>query len=184
MKQLALLFLAALAAACGKPSDLRPMQEESNGLVKAYEERVTALATRATDLRRRGDQVQQRGGWEAASKQLEETLTVLLPKMQRAVREAPAKIQRTVSDTQKSEAQKLAELRAFTYQVRTELDLDWGRANGKLDQVALWVSRAEHQARVAAVTPPGPGATAVPPSTEPPPAPTPEPTPEAPASVQ
>jgi hypothetical protein len=166
MKQHVLLFVAAIAAAagCGKPSDLRPMQEEANGFARSYEERVTALDRRAQDLLKRGEKLQLGPDSEPASDQLGDLLRVLIPGMQAALREAPARIDRIVKDEKLDEPKKLHELRSYTDQIQLRLTNDWIRANAKLDAVEAWLSRAEARPRVSRPEPAAP-----PPAAEPPP---------------
>jgi hypothetical protein len=180
MKQHVLLFVAAIAAAagCGKPSDLRPMQEEANGLAKSYEERVAALDRRAQDLLKRGGKLQLGPDAEPASDQLGDTLRVLIPGMQAVVREAPARIDRIVKDEKLGEPKKLDELRSYTDQIQTRLASDWLRASTKLDAVEAWLARAESRPRVQRPEPAAPPPAAPEPPATTVPAPQPEPAPQ------
>jgi hypothetical protein len=173
MNQHAVLFAAAIAAAtavgCGKPSDLRPMQEETNSLVKSYEEKVTTIERRAQDLIQRGNKLALGSDAAPASGQLADVVRELLPTMQREVKEGPARIERIVKDDKLDEERKLAGLRAYQAEADERLRESWIRANAKLDAVEAWLGRAEVQPRAQRPAPAAP-----PPAPEPAPATAPE----------
>ena len=88
MKQLVVMFaiVAAAAAGCGKSSDLRPLKEETNGLVSGYAEQLAALDLRKQDLIRRGNALQLGPDSMPASTQLGEVINEIIPSMQALVR--------------------------------------------------------------------------------------------------
>lgn len=51
MKLSHVLFVLALAAGCGKPSDLAPLRAETTGLVARYQARVTELEKRLAEFK-------------------------------------------------------------------------------------------------------------------------------------
>jgi len=176
MKQLVVLFAiaaAAAAAGCGKSSDLRPLKEETNGLVSGYAERLAALDLRKQDLLRRGNALQLGPDSGPASAQLGDVINEIIPGMQALVRSAPGKIESIDKDPKLDEQQKLAQLRALAHQLDTQLTNGWIRANSKLDAVDAWLSRVETRPRAqqaqqqAPAEPPAPGAAAPMPTQQP-----------------
>jgi hypothetical protein len=163
MKQLVVLFaIAAAAAGCGKSSDLRPLKEETNGLVSGYAERLAALDLRKQDLIRRGNALQLGPDSMPASAQLGEVINEIIPSMQALVRSAPGKLESIDKDPKLDEQQKLVQVRALAYQLDTQLTNGWIRANTKLDAVDAWLARVETRPRAqqqAPQPPPPPGGT-------------------------
>jgi hypothetical protein len=174
MKQLVVLFaIAAAAAGCGKSSDLRPLKEETNGLVSRYAERLAALDLRKQDLLRRGNALQLGPDSMAASAQLGDVINEIVPGMQALVRSAPGKIENIDKDPKLDEQQKLAQLRVLAYQLDTQLTNGWIKANAKLDAVDAWLARVETRPRAqqaqqpAPAQPPAPGAASPMPTQQP-----------------
>jgi alkylated DNA repair dioxygenase AlkB len=155
MKQYALLFVAALAlaAGCEKSSDVAPVAAEAHGIAESYQPRLAELQQRVDDLERRRNALRPGAEMAQASMLLAEVSKLLL-QMQTAVREAPARIERTAQED------KLVELRAYSHQVQRELDGTWTRANAQLDLAAGWVSREEQRSRMQAAAPATPPAAA------------------------
>jgi hypothetical protein len=176
MKQLALvsaLALALSAAACGKSSDLRPLKEETTGMISHYVERVAALDQRRLDLSRRGSVILQKDDARPVKAQLDEVSTMILPGLLRIVKEAPLQVDAVEKDSKLDEPKKVAALRALAVEAEERLADGWLLANGKLDAVEVWVSRAEGRQAAAQPAPqPAGGAS-------PQPTPTPTPAPEA-----
>lgn len=178
MKQHALLFAAALAAAaagCGKSSDLAPISAEASGIVEVYQARVTHLDQRARDLVRRRDAVRPGPETQHVMAQLTHALDDLIPTMQRNMQEAKARISGAASDTQTDDAKKVAALRTYRYQLEHGLTEDWIQANAQLDAVEALLYRLENRR---AQAPTGETGTAPAPNTPvPPTTPTTEPAP-------
>ena len=148
MKQLLLapvlasaLALVFAAAGCGKASDLRPLKEETTGMVSSYAERLAALEQRKQDLSRRGAAFLQTEEARPVKAQLDEVAGVILPGMQVAVRTAPARIDAVEKDAKLDEQNKVAALRAFAAETEEKLADGWLLATAKLDAVEVWVNR-------------------------------------------
>jgi hypothetical protein len=152
---LALVFAAA-AAGCGKASDLRPLKEETTGMVSNYAERLAALEQRKQDLSRRGSAFLQTEEARPVKAQLDEVTGVILPGMQVAVRTAPARIDAVEKDAKLDEQKKVAALRAFAAETEERLADGWLLASAKLDAVEVWVNRAAAQT-APQTAPPQPG---------------------------
>jgi len=176
MKQLALVSafaLALAAAACGKSSDLRPLKEETTGMVNHYAERVAALDQRRADLTRRGSAILQKDDARSVKSQLDEVSTQILPGLVRVVKEVPVQIDAVEKDGKLAEPQKVAALRALAIEAEERLADGWLLANGKLDAVEIWLTRAEGRPAAAQPAPLPPGGAS--PQPTPPAQPTPEP---------
>ena len=168
MKQLVLLFTAALAAAsaagCEKSSDLAPVVAESKGIVDSYQQRATELERRANDLVRRGLAINA-GQDEPASHLLTASRTEI-EAMKAALRDAPTRISRTAADDKLDEQKKVAELRTFKHQIHAQLDDGWLKTNAKLDAVEAWLSRAESRPTGQPASAPAPATPPTDPQTE------------------
>lgn len=153
MKQLVLAFAlaaatAAAAAGCGKSSDLRPLKEETTGMVAGYAERVAALDQRKQDLLRRGGAARIDTGALLA-----DVTRSLLPGLQALVQGAPAQIDGIEKNPKLDEQQKVTALRAYAVQAEEKLEDGWTLANARLDAAEIVISRAEGQARAQAAAP-------------------------------
>jgi hypothetical protein len=157
MKQLAFtsaLALSLAAAACGKSSDLRPLKEETVGMIVHYAEQVSALELRRQDLIQRGATLLQKDEARPVKAQLDVVSTQLLPGLQTAVKAAPSRIDGVEKDGKLDDPGKVAALRAYASETEERLADGWMLANAKLDAVEAWLTRAE--ARPAAAPQPAP----------------------------
>jgi len=152
-----LVVLMLLATACGKTSDLGPMQDEANGIATTYKPKFDALSKRVAALEQRGRTLTSDApGLNDARKLFVETNAKLV-ELRSAVTQAPA----AITTAAKAE-QPRAELIRVMGELRTRLQAGHTEVNANLDAVESWIAQSEWRPRTA--TPPAP-----------PPAPIPEP---------
>jgi hypothetical protein len=145
MKQLVLLFAAALAAAsaagCEKSSDLAPVMAETKGIVESYQQRATELERRANDLVRRGLAIN--AGQDEPASHLLTSARTDIEGMKATLRDAPPQLARATGDDKLDEHKKVAELRALRHRIATQLDDSVVKISTRLNAVEAWLSRAE-----------------------------------------
>lgn len=151
MKLVKLALIAALVPACGKPSDLARMQEESNLEIRHKLPEVTELNARLQAVRQRQKRVTTQTPDSAIANQLADRAGTLINKLKNEIEHGEAMFaaaaKRGETDRDRTEALQ-AEIDKLNELVENELT----EATTHVSTVEQWVARAE----VAPPPPPAP----------------------------
>jgi hypothetical protein len=140
-----------MLAACGKTSDLGPMQDEANGIANTYKPKFELLTQRVTALEQRGRTLRSDSPGLADARKLFVETNAKLGELRTAVTQAPG----AITTAAKAENPRAA-LIAVMGSLRHRFQLGHIEINANLDAVESWIAQSEWRPRTATPQPPAP----------------------------